>query len=298
MEQNEVIRNQIKLHFVVFIWGFTGVLGKLISIDGEPLAWIRMGLAFVGLALFMLLRKISFKTDFRTILKFIGIGLIVAVHWATFFMAIKASNVSVALVCMSSSALFMSFLEPLILKRRIDKWEIFFGLIVIGALVMIFEIEPQYKLGIALALTSAFLAALFTALNAIYIKEHNATKITTYEMLGGFLGLSAFMFISGNAFSEGSIPQPMDWIYLLILSLLCTAYAFVVSVDIMKVVSPFTVAISVNLEPIYAILMALVIFGEEEHMSAGFYTGAAVLILTILANAFMKGRQNKKLRAA
>jgi drug/metabolite transporter (DMT)-like permease len=175
-------------------------------------------------------------------------------------------------------------------------YEIFFGLIVIGALVMIFKIEPQYAEGICYALISAFLAALFTAINAIYIKTHNATQITTYEMLGGFIGLSIFLLYIGEFNAENMIPVGDDWMYLLILALICTAYAFVVSVDIMKVVSPFTMAISVNLEPIYAILMALFIFGEEEHMSNGFYFGGMVLILTILANGIMKNRSEKTLK--
>lgn len=298
MSNNQTITKYLKLHFIIFIWGFTGVLGKLISIDGTPLAWLRMGIAFVSLMIFMLFRKISFAIDLKTALKFIGIGLIIAVHWATFFIAIKVSNVSIALVCMSSSALFMAFIEPIIFKKKIVLYEIIFGLIVIGAILMIFKIEPQYALGIGLALLSAFLAALFTALNAIYIKTHNATKITTYEMLGGFVGLTIFLLLNGD-FSTGNIvPTGNDWIYLLILALICTAYAFVVSVDIMKVVSPFTMAISVNLEPIYAIIMALIIFGEEEHMSTGFYLGGLILILTILANGLMKSRNNKKLKTA
>lgn len=299
MTKNETIKNYLKLHFIIFIWGFTGVLGKLIdSIDGSTLACWRMGIAFVGLMAFMAFRKISFAVDLKSLLKFMGIGLLIAAHWATFFIAIKVSNVSVALVCMSSSALFMSFIEPIIFKKKIVPYEIIFGLIVIAALFMIFKIESQYALGIGLALISAFLAALFTALNAIYIKTHNATKITTYEMLSGFVGLILFLVLFGDFSPANIIPEGNDWIYLLILALICTAYAFVVSVDIMKVVSPFTMAISVNLEPIYAIIMALFLFGEEEHMSTGFYFGGMILILTILANGLMKNRSNKKLKAA
>lgn len=298
MKQTPTFKHYLQLHFVIFIWGFTGVLGKLISIDGAPLACIRMGIAFLGLAAFMAIRKISFKTDLKSMIKLLGIGVIIAIHWATFFIAIKVSTISVALVCMSSSALFMSFLEPLIMKKKIIPYEILFGMLVIGALLIIFKVESQYALGMGLALISAFLAALFTALNAIYIKSHNATKITTFEMLGGFIGLSIFLLLSEGISLENITPTASDWIYLLILALVCTAYAFVVSVDIMKVVSPFTVAISVNLEPIYAILMALIIFGEEEHMSTGFYFGSSVLILTIIGNAILKSRHNKKLDVA
>ncbi|MBL4625603.1 MAG: EamA family transporter [Flavobacteriales bacterium] len=299
MTRSETIKNYIKLHFIIFIWGFTGVLGKLIeSLDGATLAWVRMGVAFIALVAFMIVRKISFALDVKTKLRFLGIGTIIAVHWATFFIAIKVSNVSVALVCMSSSSLFMAFLEPIIFRKSIVPYEILFGIIVIGALFLIFKIEPQYALGIGLAVLSAFLAALFTAINARFIKSHSATQITVYEMLGGFIGLTIFLLISGG-FSEGNIiPAASDWVYVLVLSLMCTAYAFVVSVDVMKVVSPFTLAISVNLEPIYAIIMALILFGEEEHMSAGFYGGGLILILTIIANGVMKNRSKNKLKQA
>lgn len=285
-------KDQITLHFIVFIWGFTGVLGKLISIEGSALAWIRMGIAFFSLFLYMLAKKMTFKASPKEVFAMLGVGLIIAVHWATFFIAIKVSTVSVALVCMSSSALFMSFLEPIILKRKIIGYEMLFGAVVIVALLFIFKMETQYAVGIGLALFSAFLAALFTAINAIFIKKHTATKITTYEMLGGFLGLGLFMVLSGDL-NGNWIPTTQDWMYLLLLGVVCTAFAFVASVAVMKSVSPFTVAISVNLEPIYAIIMALLIFKEEEYMSTGFYLGAAVLILTIFANGYLKVREKR-----
>lgn len=288
-------KDHLKLHLIVFIWGFTGVLGKLISIEGASLAWIRMGIAFVGLAGFMSFKKISFSVTRNELFSMLGIGLIIAIHWATFFIAIKVSTVSVALVCMSSSALFMSFLEPLFHKKRVDPFETLFGIIVIMALLLIFKVEYKYALGICLALFSAFCAALFTAINAVLVKTHNATKITTYEMLGGFLGLGIYLIATNTFAGYTWIPTATDWGYLLLLGLVCTAYAFVASVDIMRTLTPYTVSISVNLEPIYAILMALVIFGEEEYMSGGFYLGAAILILTILANAVLKSKQRKKL---
>ena len=215
-------KDQLKLHLIVFIWGFTGVLGKLITIDGGSLAWIRMGIAFFGLTLFMMLRKISFKISPKQLFILLGIGVIIAIHWATFFIAIKVSTVSVALVCMSSSALFMSFLEPIILKKKIVPYEMIFGGIVILAIWLIFEVETKYALGIGLALFSAFLAALFTALNAILIKNHNAIKITTYEMLGGCLGLAIFLSLNGTFEAANWIPSTNDWIYLFILGLVCT----------------------------------------------------------------------------
>jgi drug/metabolite transporter (DMT)-like permease len=289
-------KNQFKLHIIIFIWGFTGVLGKLITIEGATLAWIRMGIAFLGLAIFMFVKKISFSTPRKDLISMLVVGLIIAIHWATFFIAIKVSTVSVALVCMSSSALFMSFLEPLLMRKKLVPYEMIFGAVVVLALWLIFEVESTYALGIGLGIFSAFCAALFTALNAILIKKHNATKITTYEMLGGFIGLGIYLVFVDGFNGEDWLPTFSDWIYLLLLGLVCTAYAFEESIEIMKTISPFTIAISVNLEPIYAILMALVIFGEEEHMSPLFYVGALILILTILANALLKSKQRKKQR--
>jgi drug/metabolite transporter (DMT)-like permease len=282
------IKDYAKLHFIVFIWGFTGVLGKLISLDGVDTAWYRMIFAFLTLMIFAYYKKESLKTSLSSAFNFLIVGVIIAIHWATFFEAIKVSTVSVALVCMASSSLFTSFLEPIFFKRRIIWYETASGLIVIFGLYLIFEFESSYTLGIILALTSAFMAAFFTVINGILIKSHEAIKITTYEMLGGIIGISSYLFLFNDFSINGWSLSTSDLIYLLILAVVCTAYAFVESVEIMKRVSPFTVAISVNMEPIYAIIFALLLFGEEEHMSFGFYIGALVIIGTLIMNAIIR----------
>ncbi len=291
-----MLKHQIKLHFIVFIWGFTGVLGALISLPSETLVWYRMLIAFAGIAAYLKWNKVSFTIPFPDKKKFLLNGLLVAVHWIFFFEAIKVSNVSVALVCFASTSLFAAFFEPFFFKRKIIGYEILFGLIAIAGLYIIFEFETKYKTGIFFSLFSASMGALFTVINGIFMEEKGAPEsragmITLYEMIGGLAGISIYLFISNPGFLFNNIPTLPDLFYLLVLGLLCTAYAFVASVDLLKFISPYTMSISVNLEPVYAIILALIIFGEKEKMTPGFYGGALVVLITVLGNAVMKGRK-------
>lgn len=292
-----MLRHHIKLHFIVFIWGFTGVLGALISISSDSLVWYRMLIASAGIAVFLKWKGISFIAPRKELIKYLLTGLLVAIHWIFFFEAIKISNVSVALVCFASTSLFAAFLEPFFYKRRIIGHEILFGLIAVFGLYMIFEFETQYKMGILFSLFSAFIGALFTVFNGKFIAGNSlitasgAGIITLYEMIGGFIGLSFYMLIADPYFLQTEIPTISDWLYLILLSLVCTAYAFVASVDLLKYISPYTMTITVNLEPVYAIILALMIFGEKEKMTNGFYAGAAVVLITVLLNAWIKGRK-------
>ena len=217
-------------------------------------------------------------------------GVITAAHWLAFFMAIKESNVSVALICFSSTTFFMAFLEPIFLKRKLIPYEVLLGLLVICGLYFIFNVEMQYKLGISLGILAAFLGCLFSVINARFIKNHDAFVITTYEMLGGWVALTAYLLISGDFGMDMISLSTMDLLYLLILGLVCTSFAFVMMVELMKVLTPFSIAISLNLEPIYAIVLALVIFGQSEHMKPGFYIGSLVVVTAIMLNGYLKNR--------
>ena len=219
-------------------------------------------------------------------------GVIVALHWVFFFEALKVSTVSVTLATLASATLFTSILEPIFFRKKIVAYEIIFGLVVIAGLLLIFSFETKYKLGIIYSLFSAFLASLFTTINGIFIADKGSPiKITLYEMLGSVVIISLYLMGSGNftfdtlsLFNEGIDTFWLDLIYLLILGVICTAVAFVVSVDVMKKLTPFTVSISINMEPIYAIILALLFFGESEKMSWGFYLGAAMVMTTIFGN--------------
>ena len=289
MQENK-LNNYLQLHLIVFIWGFTAILGALISLDAVPLVWYRMSLAVVFIVLYFIIKKKSFKVDKKGILKFFLTGVIIALHWIFFFKAIKVSNVSVALVTISTGAFFAALIEPVFYKRKINPLEMVLGLIVIFGLYIIFNFESQYKLGIIYALMASFLSALFSVLNGLFIKEYAANTISLYQLVFGVLFITIYLLVT-NGFSASFFIIPnSDWVYLLILSSICTAYAFIASVKIMKYISPYTVMLTINLEPIYAIILALLIFGEKEKMNPEFYFGAFIVLFVVLLNGIIKNK--------
>lgn len=286
--QTNNLKNYLQLHFIVFIWGFTAILGALISIEAIPLVWFRMFLAAIFLGCYFIYKKKSFKIDTKVGFKFLFGGVIIAVHWITFFAAIKVSNVSVALVTLSTGALFASLLEPIFFKRKLNYVEIFFGLIVVLGLYLIFKVETSYWLGIVLALISAFLSASFSVLNGLYVRRYDALTISFYQIFFGVAAVTIYLAFNGNFNAEFFQLTASDWLYLVILSSVCTAYAFTTSVDLLKYLSPYTVMLTINLEPIYGIILALLIFGEKEMMGSMFYVGALIILVTVLANGIIK----------
>lgn len=293
MQENK-LKNYVLLHFIVFIWGFTAILGALITIDAIPLVWFRMSLAVLFIIFYFLWKKKSFKIDAKAFVKFFFTGTVIALHWIFFFKAIKVSNISVALVTMSTGAFFASLIEPLFFKRRIKSLEIFLGLLVIVGLYIIFNLESEYKLGIIYALISSFLGALFAVLNGLFIKKYSADTISLYQLFFGVVFISIYLLIKGQFTASFFQVSILDWVYLFILSSICTAYAFIASVKIMKYISPYTVMLTVNLEPIYAIILALFIFGEKEQMSANFYLGAFIVLFVVLLNGIIKNKVTLK----
>lgn len=291
---NSRTKNLMLLHVIVLIFGFTGVLGKLITLDAVPLVFWRCALASLVLGLFMGFNKKLVRFDRKTSLRLMGIGLIAGAHWITFFWAIKVSTISVALATLASTALFVSFFEPVVTKRKLDLREVILGVLVIIGLIFIFSFETQYKLGIVLALISAFLAGVFSTLNAVEIKKYDALNISFYELFAAAVGIFIYLFLSGGIGSGFLEISREDWVWLILLSTIATAFAYVVSVEVMKVLTPFTVALTINLEPVYSILLALLIFGEEERMTSGFYVGALIILLALFADAYIKRKTNLK----
>lgn len=308
---NAKLRSYLHFHFIVFIWGFTAVLGSLISIGAVPLVWFRMGLASIFIFIYIKWRGIDLSLSRKTAAYFTLAGIIIAVHWLTFFGAIKASNVSITLAMMSTGAFFTAILEPIFYKRKVIWYELFFGTVVIGALYLIFKVEPQYQLGIGLALLSALLSAIFTLINGKFVHDHNATKISFYELLIGTVFITIFLTFSDLAhlneegvafFSADFFTLPvMDWVYLGVLASVCTAYAFIASVEVMRHLSPYTIMLTINLEPVYGILLAFLVLGDVEQMSTEFYYGAIVILLVVLANGVLKNsktfRTKKELKS-
>jgi drug/metabolite transporter (DMT)-like permease len=281
----------IWLHITIVIFGLTGVLGKLITTDSYLLVWYRVGIALVCLLAYFWATKFSLKVAKKELIRILLVGVVIAVHWVTFFEAIKQSNVSVALVCFSSSTLFTAILEPLYFKRRVKAYELIFGVLIIVGLYFIFSFEFKYLVGMILSVFSAALASWFTVLNGVLIKETKAKIISFYELLGAFIIVSIYLLIT----NKGDVTQfavPMaDIKWLIILGTLCTAFAFIMSVEVMKKLAPYTVTISINLEPIYSIILALLIWPESETMSYGFYMGTIIVIATIFLNAILKKKK-------
>ena len=280
--ENSLFSSHLKLHFIVLIYGFTAILGKLISLSADQLVWYRMLIAVITFYLFIRWKKTDLSITRKQFFRLFGIGFIVAIHWITFFGAIKISNISVTLGCLATVTLFTSLLEPFFFRKRINVVEVIVGLMIILGLYLIFRFETRYSLGIVVALTSAFLAGLFTVINKKMVIHQKATVISFYEMLGGLTGITIYQLISGWGNYQANLPSPIDFVYLLILGIICTAYAFAVQVDLMRHLSAYVVALTINLEPVYGIVMAFFIFGETEHMTEGFYFGTAIILTSVL----------------
>lgn len=276
----------------VLIWGFTGILGNLITVSATHLVWYRVLIAFVSLFLYFRLSGQSLKVSWVDLGKFILTGALVGGHWLLFFASIKVSTVSVTLVCLSSVTLFTSLLEPLFFRRRISKLELVTGLFVIVGIYLIFTFEGQYILGIILGLVCAVFASLFSIANAKLVQNNQATTISFYEMVGAWIWLSLYMAVTGG-FNDQLRLETGDLIYLLLLGTVCTAGAYVAAVMVMKEISPFRVALASNLEPLYGIVLAWIIFGQEEVMSGGFYLGAIIILGAVFLYPVFRQRQRR-----
>jgi drug/metabolite transporter (DMT)-like permease len=279
----ELLSSHIKLHVIVLIYGFTAILGKLIALPATQLVWYRMAIAVISFYVYIRLKKTDLAINKSDLLRIFGVGLIVATHWITFFGAIKLSNVSVTLGCFATTTLFTSFLEPFFFRRKVNWFEVVIGLVIIAGLYLIFRFETRYTAGIMVALLSAFLAGLFTVFNKKLVEKHQAPVISFYEMLGGFAGLSVYLLISGTISTESlQLPSLNDFFFLFLLGTVCTAYAFAIQVDVMKHLSAYMVTLTINLEPVYGIIMAFFIFGESERMTGGFYIGTLIILLSVI----------------
>lgn len=280
------------LHLTIIIWGFTGVLGKLITMPSSSIVIDRMLIAFLTLAVIMFFKKKKENVLWHYKWQMLVVGVITAAHWATFFEALKVSNISVTLCCLASCSFFIALIQPLFLKTKLKYYELILGLFVIFGIYIIFAFENQYSLGIILSLSSALFASIFSVWNAILIKHNSSLTITLYEMLGGTIAMIIYCIVRGSFDIQNIIPQGNDLVYILILGIICTAIGFLLGTEVLKELSPFTVSISINLEPIYAILLALWFFGDSEIMSTEFYVGAAIILATIIGNAYLKAKES------
>lgn len=283
------------LHFLIFIWGFTSILGALISLDSLPIVWHRMTFASLMIAgYFFFLSPSSFRLH-PGVFKWYALGgVLISVHWILFFYAIKITSIALTLSILSSASLMTSILEPLIYKRPFRFYEIVFGVVVILGLLLIYGVQKEHLVGILIALLSTLLSVLFSLLNGKLIQHYPANNIGFYQLLIGALVLTPFLLSSQI---DGKFIMPQSWtdvFWLFLLASVCTAYATIASVEVLKHVSPFTMMISLNLEPVYAIVFSLFIFGEKELMSTQFYFGVLVILSGVIGNGIYKYREEKK----
>ena len=275
--------NYLHLHFIVLIYGFTGILGKLISLPAHYLVLYRLLFTIPILYIIILLRKESLKIDKQTLLKYLGIGVIIGLHWLTFFHSIKVSNVSVALSCFASSSLFAGILEPLLNKKSIKRLEIICSAIVLVTLCIMLGFEIKYWQGALFGVLAAFLAALFTVLNK-QLSGSKAFTLSFYEMVGALVPIVVVLgatLLRANNYSPlqntCQLPSFSDLGWLLLLASICTTYPFAAIIKLLRSMSAFTVSLAVNFEPIYSIIFAYLIFGESERMTPVFYIGLCVV---------------------
>lgn len=292
---NDKLKNYLHLHFLVFIAGFTAILGELITIAAVPLVWFRMFMATILIGIYVYISKTKIKLSLNAIAKLSLAGVIIALHWITFFAAIDVSNVSITLAMFSTGAFFASLIEPLIYKRKIIWYEMLFGIIVILGVFIITQSEMRYLNGIILGIVSAFLSSLFAVLNGKFLERYSATTISFYEFISGVAFITIFLLVYYDGFSVEFFQLPTsDYIYLFILASVCTAYAFIASVYVMRYISPYTVILTYNLEPIYGIILAIILFPEKEKMSTHFYYGAAMIFAVVLLNGILKNKKTLK----
>ena len=276
---------------MVVILGLTGVFGKLISLDALSLVWYRMLIAFLSLFIFLAIKKQLFDVNKKDFWGIIGVGVLVTFHWLFFFEAIKVSTVSVAVVCLATSSLFSALIEPIFFKRKILFYEVILGVIVLGSLAYVLGTDSKYILGYFYGIMAAFFGTVFTLFNAKYIKKVDAAKITMIEMLTGVIIVSLIFVFQGNySIFNNTISLP-DFSYLIILGIVCTALVFVWMTEIMRHISPYSLIMAINLEPIYSIILALIIFGDSELMSTSFYIGSTIIIGVVFLDGYLKNKQ-------
>ncbi|WP_312903004.1 DMT family transporter [Chryseobacterium taichungense] len=284
-----------RLHLIVFLWGFTAILGKLIHANAEILVFYRMLFAAVCLFIYIrVFRKESIKVSKKIFFQLAAIGFSMALHWYCFFYSIKISNVSIALSCLSLSTLFASILEPVIFKRKIDVSEVIMGVVIVACILLIFKTEFRFKEGIFYGVLCAIFGTIFSVFNGKMFGKTSSGNIIFYEIFCGWGILMLIYLFTGQIFHMNEISY-RDIALICLLASVFTAFPMLESVNLMKYISPFTLILTVNLEPVYGIILAFFIFGESEHMSPVFYVASGVMILAIIANGLIKAKKQKTL---
>lgn len=293
-----MLKDYLHLHFIVLLWGFTAILGLLISVPALELVFYRTLLAVLGLAAVLLVRRQSVWLGRAATLRLMLTGSLVGIHWVLFFASAKVANASVCLAGMATCSLWTSVIEPLAERRSVKWYEVVSGLMILAGLYVIFRFEFSHLLGLSLALISAFLASVFTVINGRFAKKYHHRTVTFYEMIGAWLVSLVSLPIYQHVFNNGKplqlILQTTDWLWIAVLAWVCTVYAYAAAVELMKRLTAFAVNLTVNLEPVYGILLAAALFNEHERLTAGFYFGAVIILFAVLVYPLLKRRDDAK----
>jgi len=284
-------QDYLKLHLIVVILGFTAILGRLTEVSSLSVVFYRTLLASIGMFIVVRFQKKNLAISFRQCLPLLGVGAIISLHWMCFFGSARASTVAVSLVTFSTTSFFTSLVEPLVKKTKISWIEVFLGALVVLGMYFVFTFESQYLTGILIGLVGAFLSTLFSVINSQFAQTYEAHVVTFYEMLGAFV--ASWILIPVIIFASPDndyqlIPTGIDWLWIGILGLVCTVYPYNEMMKLLKKISAFTLNLSINMEPIYGILLAYLIFGEKEKMTTGFYIGGGLILLSVLLHPLLK----------
>ncbi len=289
-------RAYLELHLAVLLFGFTAILGDLIQLTALVLVWWRVLLT--SASLFPVINPFALWKDIgsKMFWRFAAIGVIVALHWLTFYGAVKWSNASICLVCMATTSFFTSFLEPIIVGRSFRWYEMLLGLLIIPGMVLVVNnIETGMMLGVFSGLASAFLAATFSTYNKKYLGEYDSMRITFLELSSAWVFLSIVLFvmhIQGAAIGVFWPPSLRDWGYLIVLALLCTSFAYTISLRALRHISAFAANLTVNLEPVYGIFLAWILLNENEELDNGFYWGVAIILIAVFSYPLIRKRMH------
>ena len=295
------LKDFLELHFIIFLWGFTAILGKLISIPAVELVAIRTLITCASLALIIKFRGGLFRVGSIPFLKMLGVGFLIAAHWILFFASARVASISISLAGLATASLWTALLEPIFTKKKIKPHEILLAILIMIGLYVIFQFEFDHAVGIVMAVGSALMAAIFTIINSRLTKKYPAATITCYEMGGACLATVLFFplylaYFTPNAALDFSL-SAMDWVWLMILTLVCTVYAYTGGVRLMQRISAFAMNLTVNLEPVYGILLAWIIFGESEQMSMGFYYGAMIILAAVFIYPILDSWYERRMKS-
>ncbi len=285
------LKYHVLMHLIIFIWGFTGILGKLIHLEFYQIVFFRVLIAGLSLLLFLMAigKKVRIK-DKKSILKVVVVGIIVAAHWLTFFKAIQVSTVSLGVLCLSTTTLHVSWVEPLVMKRKFSWTELLMGLLVIIGIGFVSEnVDPSQHEGILWGLLSAFLAAFFSVFNLRLNKDGiSSSSITVYEMLTGAIIVFIWLLSIGKINTEFFEMTWSDFWWLLFLGIVCTSAAFMLMIEVVNKIGAFSASLSINLEPVYTIILAIFILKENQELSDSFYLGAGCIVVIVFMNPLLK----------